>query len=90
MNGIRPGSMTMTTASPIRGLWLGEPRLAELLADPMVTLLMVRDRVAVDDIVDLKAAVRHRRGTPRVHHAAGTARCGDGHSWLPAADPQPA
>lgn len=42
--------------------WRGEPPLSELLDDPIMHLVMARDRICVDDVHQLMASVRVRIG----------------------------
>ena len=39
----------------------GEPRLADLLGDPILHLLLARDRVSLDELQTLIERARHRR-----------------------------
>lgn len=43
-----------------RRTWSGEPALKEVLSDPVVTTVMIRDRIRTKDILRLKAVIGKR------------------------------
>lgn len=60
------GRCRVPVRSPVRkrsvdGTWSREPSVGEVLEDPIVAMMMARDRVAADDIRRLIAVVRRSR-----------------------------
>jgi len=52
--------MTTNRAQPRRPLLMGEPKLQDLLDDPMTHLLMKRDGVAMEAFTDFLGQMRKR------------------------------